>query len=171
MYVHVCMYICRCMYMYVCMYTCMYILCMYLYMYVRMYNYMCVSVFLISSYGTSLAQRASYLALHISLFGPGAQLILIILSLTALNLCSLAVFPMAHTLTIVEPIWPMLQNISKTLVCMYVYIHMYMYVYMYVRMYICICTYVCMYVLGLGKRFECLNFHSFAVHSKLNFSL
>ena len=29
-----------------------------------------VSVFLISSYGTSLALRASYLALHSSLFGP-----------------------------------------------------------------------------------------------------
>ena len=25
------------------------------------------------------------------------------------------IFPMVHTLTIVEPIWPMLQNISKTL--------------------------------------------------------
>ena len=25
------------------------------------------------------------------------------------------VFPMAHTRTIVEPIWPMLQNVSKTL--------------------------------------------------------
>ena len=46
-------------------------------------------VFLISSYGASLAQRASYLALHSSLFGPVAQLIMItcILSLTALNLC------------------------------------------------------------------------------------
>ena len=29
-----------------------------------------VSVFLISSYGAPLAQRASYLALHSSLFGP-----------------------------------------------------------------------------------------------------
>ena len=68
-----------------------------------------------SSYGTPLAQRASYLALR-SLFGPVAQLIMIILSLTALTLCLLAqdVFPMAHTLTIVEPIWPMFQNLSKT---------------------------------------------------------
>ena len=30
----------------------------------------CVSEFLISSYGAPLAQRASYLALHSSLFGP-----------------------------------------------------------------------------------------------------
>ena len=30
----------------------------------------CVRVFLISSYSAPLAQRASYLALHISLFGP-----------------------------------------------------------------------------------------------------
>ena len=29
------------------------------------------------------------------------------------------VFPKAHTLIIVEPIWPMLQNVSKTLVYMY----------------------------------------------------
>ena len=45
-----------------------------------------MSVFLISLYGTPLAQRASYLALHSSLFGPVAQLIMIILSLTALTL-------------------------------------------------------------------------------------
>ena len=29
------------------------------------------------------------------------------------------VFPMVHTLTIVEPIWPMFQNLSKTLIHMY----------------------------------------------------
>ena len=51
-----------------------------------MHSYV-VPVFLISSYGTPLAQRASYLALHSSLFGPVAQLIMIILSLTALTLC------------------------------------------------------------------------------------
>ena len=45
------------------------------------------TMFLISSYGRSLAQRAPYLALHSSLFGPVAQLIMIILSLTALTLC------------------------------------------------------------------------------------
>ena len=44
-------------------------------------------VFLISLHGAPLAQRASYLALHSSLFGPVAQLIMIILSLTALTLC------------------------------------------------------------------------------------
>ena len=45
------------------------------------------SVFLISLYGAPLAHRASYLALHSSLFGPVAHLIIIILSLTALTLC------------------------------------------------------------------------------------
>ena len=40
----------------------------------------------ISLYGAPLAQRASYLALHSSLFGPVAQLIMIILLLTALTL-------------------------------------------------------------------------------------
>ena len=38
-----------------------------------------------SSYGTPLAQRASYLTLHSSFFGPVVQLIMIILSLTALT--------------------------------------------------------------------------------------
>ena len=28
-----------------------------------------------------------------------------------------------------------------------------------------------MYILGLGKRFKCLNLHLFAAHSKLNFFL
>ena len=35
-----------------------------------MYIYTCTAVVLISSYGAPLAQRASYLALHSSLFGP-----------------------------------------------------------------------------------------------------
>ena len=69
--------------------------CMYIYIHVCIYvnkdvyvcKYVCISVFLISSYGTPLAQRASYLALHSSLFGPMVQLITIILSLTALTLC------------------------------------------------------------------------------------
>ena len=82
--------------------------------------YTSISVFLISLYGAPLAQRASYLALHSSLFGPVVQLITIILSVTSLTL-SQDVFSMAHTLTIVEPIWPMLQNLSKTVkyMCMY----------------------------------------------------
>ena len=45
------------------------------------------SVFLISLYGTPLGQTASYLALQSSLLGPVAQLIMIILLLTALTLC------------------------------------------------------------------------------------
>ena len=50
-------------------------------------NLACRSVFLISLYGAPLAQRASYLALQSSLFGPVAQVItcMIILSLTALT--------------------------------------------------------------------------------------
>ena len=61
--------------------------------------YTSTSVFLISLYGAPLAQRASYLALHSSLFGPVVQLITIILSVTSLTLCYLAqdVFSMAHT--------------------------------------------------------------------------
>ena len=62
-------------------------------------------------------KRAVFFAKHSSLFGPVVQLIMIKLSLTALHLCFLAqdVLRMAHTLTIVEPIWPMLQILSKTL--------------------------------------------------------
>ena len=41
--------------------------------------YTSTSVFLISLYGAPLAQGASYLALHSSLFGPVVQLITIIL--------------------------------------------------------------------------------------------
>ena len=44
------------------------------------------AVFLITPYGTPLAQRASYLALHRSLIRPVAQFIMIILSATALTL-------------------------------------------------------------------------------------
>ena len=85
--------------------------------------YTSTSVFLISLYGAPLAQRASYLALHSSLFGPVVQLITIILSVTSLTLCYSAqdVFSMAHTLIIVEPIWPMHQNLSKTLKYMRMY--------------------------------------------------
>ena len=76
---------------------------------------LCSCLFLISSYGPPLVQRASYLPQHSSLFGLVAQLIMIIFSLTALTVCLLAqdVFPMVH---IVQPIWLMLQNVSKTLV-------------------------------------------------------
>ena len=49
--------------------------------------------------------------------GQMAQLIMIILLLTALTQ---DVLPMAHTLTTVESIWPMLQNIPK---------HTYIYIY------------------------------------------
>ena len=57
-----------------------------LYTYMYTVHVQCISVFLISSYGAPLAQRASYLPLHSSLFGLVAQLIMIILSVTALTL-------------------------------------------------------------------------------------
>ena len=41
-----------------------------LYQGIGKYRYRQVAVFLISSYGTPLTQRASYLAQHSSLFGP-----------------------------------------------------------------------------------------------------
>ena len=52
-----------------------------------------------------------------------AQLIMIILLLTALTLCLLVqnVFPMAHALTIVDPIWLVLQNLLKTSFIMIMY--------------------------------------------------
>ena len=67
-----------------------------MYMYMYMYKYYIhvhvhVSVFLISSYGAPLAQRASYLAMHSFLFGPNGavthNVIMIILSLTVLTVC------------------------------------------------------------------------------------
>ena len=56
-------------------------------LFIELDNDVLVAVFLISLYGALLAQRASYLVLHSSLFGPVAQLIMIILSLTVLTLC------------------------------------------------------------------------------------
>ena len=72
-------------------------------------------VFLISSYGVPLAQRASYVALHSSLFGAVNYDYIVTNSMNSLLFGSRCI-PMAYTLTIVEPIWLMLQNISKTLI-------------------------------------------------------
>ena len=84
---------------------------MYMYMYIRVFD--------------KLIWRTTgpkTLALHSSLFEPYGTVNVeytCVLSLTALTLCYLAqdvhVSPMVHTLTIVELIWSMLQNISKTL--------------------------------------------------------
>ena len=50
------------------------------------YNYInSKSVFLISLYGAPLAQRASYLALHSSLFEPVARLIMILFVTNSIN--------------------------------------------------------------------------------------
>ena len=62
------------------MYVC--IVCIYIYLYVHVCMH--TPVFLISSYGPPLAQRASYVTLHSSFFGPDGA---VILSLTALTLC------------------------------------------------------------------------------------
>ena len=58
------------------------------------------------------------------------QLIMIILSLTSLTICYLTqnVFQIAH---ILEPICPMLQNVSNTLMYMFLTLHVGMYVIMY----------------------------------------
>ena len=60
-------------------------------------NWLDNPVFLTSLYGAPLVQRASYLALHSSHFGPMLQLIMIILSLTALTLGSRCIPNGAHT--------------------------------------------------------------------------
>ena len=63
-------------------------------------------------YATKFHLQASYLALHISLFGPVVQLIMIILSLTALRpLKFVNWLNMAHTLTIVEPCFETYQKL------------------------------------------------------------
>ena len=66
----------------------------YIHTYVHTYvcTYICTYIpeVLISSYGAPLAQRASYLALHSSLFGPDGAVnydYIVSLSLTALTLC------------------------------------------------------------------------------------
>ena len=71
------------------------------------------SVFLISSYGAPLAERASYLALHSSLFGPDGAVnydYIITSSINSLLIGSRCIHNSAHT-TIVAPIWPMLQKL------------------------------------------------------------
>ena len=78
--------------------------------------YMYNSVFM-SSYGAPLAQRASYLALHSSLSGPDGTVNYDYIINNSIN-SLLIEFPMVHTLTSVESIWPILQNISKTLMYM-----------------------------------------------------
>ena len=73
-------------------------------------------MFLISSYGAPLAQRDSYLALHSSLFGPDGTVnydYIITNSINSLLIGSKCITNGAHIVTIVEPIWPMLQKVSK----------------------------------------------------------
>ena len=68
-----------------------------------------------------LAQRASYLALYSSLFGPDGIVNYDYIVTNSINFLAQDAFPMVHTLTIVEPIRPMFQNLSKTLTYMYMY--------------------------------------------------
>ena len=71
-----------------------------------------IPVFLIRLYGTSLAQRASYLALHSSLFGPDGAASYDYIVTNSINSLLMAqdVFSMVHILYLVEPIWPMLDT-------------------------------------------------------------
>ena len=103
----------------------------------------CVSVFLISSYGAPLAQRASYLALHSSLFGPDGAVsydYILTNNNNSLLIGSKYIANGAHTIHF-EPIWPMLQNLSKTLLCD---LCLYLYVYISVCLCTCLCVSVCM---------------------------
>ena len=76
-----------------------------------------------------------------SLMGQRVQLIMIILSLTALTFFQ-DVFPMAYILTIAELNWPTLQNMLKTLMHNYIYM--------------CVCVWVCS-VQSLNCRLCCTN--------------
>ena len=87
-----------------------------------MLEYTNLSVFLISSYGTHLTQRGSYLALHNSLFGLGGTENYDYIVTKSINFLLMAqdVFPMVHTLPIFEPIWSMLQNVYQKLCQIYI---------------------------------------------------
>ena len=64
----------------------------------------------ISLYGAPLAQSA-YLALHSSLFGTDGAInydYIITDNINSLLIGSRYIFPMMYTLTIVEPLWPIL---------------------------------------------------------------
>ena len=64
-----------------------------------------------------LAQIAFYLALHSSLFGPNGSVNCDYIITNDINFFFnwLKMYsPKAYTITIIEPIWPMLQNVSKT---------------------------------------------------------
>ena len=72
-------------------------------------------MFLISLYGAPLAQSASYLALHSSLFGPDGAVsydYVVTNSIKSLLIGSRCIPIGTHT-NHFEPIWPMLQNVSK----------------------------------------------------------
>ena len=55
---------------------------------------------------------------QLSLWADGAVNYDYIVTNSINSLLAQNVFPMAHSLTIVEPIWPMLQKLSKTLMYM-----------------------------------------------------
>ena len=61
------------------------------------YNYTCISVFLISLYGAPLAQRASYLELHSSLFGAVNYDYIVTNSINSLLIGSRCIPNGAHT--------------------------------------------------------------------------
>ena len=70
--------------------------------------------FFISSYAAPLALRASYLALHSSLFGPDGAVnydYIVTSSINSINWLKMYFQWHTHTLTVIEPIWPMFQNL------------------------------------------------------------
>ena len=83
------------------------------------------------------------------------------------------VFPMVQILAIVEPIWPMLQNVSRTLIGTYVllvsnylFTLMYKYMYIYLHVYslsvvmsaytVYMCTYNVSFILSLNIYYTCV---------------
>ena len=75
------------------------------------YIFRLITVFMISPYGPKsfLFGTAQFS------FEPGGTVNYDYIVTNSINSLAQHVFPMAHTLTLVEPIWPMLQNVSKTL--------------------------------------------------------
>ena len=98
----------------------------YIHVYLSIRPFIHPSVFLINSYGAPFAQRASYLPLHSSLLGPDGAVnydYIVTNSIDPLLIGSICI-PVAHTLINVEPFWPILQNVSKTLLYIHISIHL-----------------------------------------------
>ena len=71
-----------------------------------------------------MAQKVFYLAQQSSLFGPDGTINYDCIVTNSINslLIGLKCIPNGAQLTIVETIWPMLQNVSNTLLITYMYV-------------------------------------------------